>query len=138
MKGDPLDIQHDRDAMKPKTINEEMTKTNTKEVPQLTQSTFKENLIDNKPKVKEIKLGKFKEIDLDDNSVIIDNSGSIPSLRFSNRIHNDTKDSIKQTAVIRLLASGLRCKGLESVIKAIWKPKGDYTIMDLENNFYIV
>lgn len=40
--------------------------------------------------------------------------------------------------VVRLLAGGLGYKGLEAAIKAIWKPKGDYTIMDLENNYFAI
>lgn len=101
------------------------------------KQSFKKTLVKNQPKEKEIKLGEHDGIDLDDDDVIIDLGGSVHLISFSDRIHNEIKESIKQMVVVHLLAGGLGYKGLEVAIKAIWKPKGHYTIMDLENNYYV-
>lgn len=105
--------------------------------PQPPQLSFKDTLIRNQPKEKEIKLKEYEEIDLDDNDVIIDLDGLIPSIRFIDKIHNEIKESIQQTVVEHLIAEGLGYKGLESAIKAIWRPNGHYTMVDLEDNYFV-
>lgn len=92
----------------------------------------------NQPKDKVIKLREYEEIDLDFDDVIIEFDESIPYIRFSDRIHNEIKESIMQAVVVRLLARGLGCKGLDDAIKAIWKPKGECTIIDLDNNYFVI
>lgn len=112
-----------------------MTNASSMPTPLVTKPSFKKTVLGNRPNEKEIKLGEYYEIELDDDEdeddVIIDLEGSIPFIRFLNKVHNEIKRSIKQTVVVRLVAGGLRFKGLETTLKAIWKPKGNCTIMDL-------
>lgn len=118
VKGDPSDIQDARDIKKAKTADEVMTEANTVDENGATQATFKEKLIGNKTKGKEMKLGEVQEIDLDNYDMIVDLSRSTPSIRFSDSVHNEIKNTMKQTIVVQLLARGLGYKGLEAAIKA--------------------
>lgn len=123
MKGDPPDIMSKRETKKEKTSDNEMTEANTEFEKSATLTTFKEKLVGDKLEGKEIKLGEIEEIDLDDDYVIADLSSSHPSIRFLDKVYNEIKNSIKQIAIIRLLAGCLGYNGLEAAIKAIGKLK---------------
>lgn len=82
-KGDPPDFQHQRKAKKNKTGDEEMSDVNTAATLEPPKQSFKETLIRNQPRDKEIKLGEYDELDLEDDDVIVDLEGSVPSIRFS-------------------------------------------------------
>lgn len=94
-KGKPPNPIDAREAKKSKTGDEEMTKATTRTPTHPFKLSFKETLERNQPTKKIIKIGEYEEIALDDEDVIIKLDGSIPSIHFSDRIHNKIKESIK-------------------------------------------
>ena len=105
---------------------------------QSNKPSFKDKLVGKQDKERIISLIEYEEFDFDDEVIMIDNEKIISSIRFSDKIYNEINAMVKQTIVVRLLSGGLGYRVLEVVIKAVWKPTGNYKIMDLKNNYYLI
>ncbi|KAL4379850.1 hypothetical protein GQ457_02G019350 [Hibiscus cannabinus] len=70
--------------------------------------------------------------------VIIDRSGKIPTICFSNRVHDQIDLTMRIVLVVRLLGRSIGFKTLWSRIQALWKPLGEMHLIDLDNNYFLV
>ncbi|KAL4282955.1 hypothetical protein GQ457_16G008840 [Hibiscus cannabinus] len=88
--------------------------------------------------------GKGEEV-LDPNSVvvldedcIISDSGEYPSIKFSARVHDQIDRSMRNVVIVRLLGRNIGYGTLLNRLHALWKPKGEIQLIDLENNYFLV
>lgn len=138
LKDKPPDINNDRESKNAKTSDVDMDEATVGSQEAGGKPSYKDKILANQPQEMEIKMEEENDIEIEGDDVIIDPEGSVPSINFSKRIHKEINSSIKQTVMVHLFARGLGYKGLEMAIKILWKPKGGYQVMDLENNYYIV
>ncbi|KAL4302118.1 hypothetical protein GQ457_10G024680 [Hibiscus cannabinus] len=69
---------------------------------------------------------------------VIDRSGPFPSVKFSDRVHDQIDRNMCNTVIVRLLGRSIGYKTLLHRIYTLWKPSGDLQLIDLDNNFFMV
>lgn len=62
----------------------------------------------------------------------------IPSVKFSDRVYNFIEKKMETFIVIKLLMRNIDSNALLNKVQMLWKPKNNFQLMDLENNFYLV
>ncbi|KAL4348041.1 hypothetical protein GQ457_17G013490 [Hibiscus cannabinus] len=70
--------------------------------------------------------------------VLVDKSGSIPSIRFSDQVHDQVDNCMRNALIVRLLGKLIGFKALHSRIHALWKPVGTLQLIDIDKNYYVV
>ncbi|KAL4347060.1 hypothetical protein GQ457_17G006600 [Hibiscus cannabinus] len=78
-----------------------------------------------------------QEIKILVDDIILNTSGSIPSIQFSNRVHDQVDHNIRNSIIVRLLGRSIGFKTLQSHILMLWKPTGTVQLIDLENNYFV-
>ncbi|KAE8711475.1 hypothetical protein F3Y22_tig00110293pilonHSYRG00100 [Hibiscus syriacus] len=73
-----------------------------------------------------------------DEDCIIDETGEFPTIKFSDRVHDQIDKSTSTAIIVRLLGRTIGYKTLFDRIHALWKPRGEIQLIDLENNYYLV
>ncbi|XP_039055714.1 uncharacterized protein LOC120198431 [Hibiscus syriacus] len=79
-----------------------------------------------------------KELVIQEGDVTMDISGDYPKIAFSNRIHDLIDQNLKQVIITRLLGKKIGYKALMSMIYALWKPIGNFNLIDLDNDYFLV
>ncbi|KAE8661411.1 hypothetical protein F3Y22_tig00113725pilonHSYRG00161 [Hibiscus syriacus] len=79
-----------------------------------------------------------KEIVIQEGDVTMDISGDYPKIAISNRIHDLIDQNLKQVIIIRLLGKKIGYKALKNRIYALWKPIGNFNLIDLDNDYFLV
>ncbi|XP_039020881.1 uncharacterized protein LOC120152825 [Hibiscus syriacus] len=79
-----------------------------------------------------------EEIIFQEGDVTMDISGVYPKISFSNRIHNLIDRNMKQVIITRLLGKKIGYKALINRIHALWKPIGNFNLIDLDNDYFLV
>ncbi|XP_039002411.1 uncharacterized protein LOC120128862 [Hibiscus syriacus] len=72
-----------------------------------------------------------------DEDCSIDSSGPITKISFSERVHDQINQCMKQVLIIRLLDRSMGCKTLLTRVLTLWKLKGELQLVDMENNYYL-
>ncbi|KAE8676710.1 hypothetical protein F3Y22_tig00111582pilonHSYRG00743 [Hibiscus syriacus] len=78
------------------------------------------------------------DVVVEEADVIIDTSGQIPSVEFSENVHERIDHSIRRSIIVRLLRRKIGYKMLLDRIQLLWKPKGRLQVVDLDSDYYIV
>ncbi|KAL4284955.1 hypothetical protein GQ457_16G014950 [Hibiscus cannabinus] len=73
-----------------------------------------------------------------DEDCVISESGDYPSIKFSARVHDQIDRSMRNVVIVRLLGRNISCETLLNRLHALWKPKGEIQLIDLENNYFLV
>ncbi|KAL4346395.1 hypothetical protein GQ457_17G004810 [Hibiscus cannabinus] len=73
-----------------------------------------------------------------DDDYVIDRTRPIPSIKFSDRVHDQIDRSMRTTNVVRLLGRSIGFRTLQSRLTALWKLNGNFQLIDLENGFFLV
>ncbi|KAL4324940.1 hypothetical protein GQ457_11G023650 [Hibiscus cannabinus] len=79
-----------------------------------------------------------EEVEVLAEDVIIDKSEPIPSIRFSNRVHERIDRNMRNAIIVRLLGRSIGYATLLNKMRAMWNPEGDIQLIDIENNYFIV
>ncbi|XP_039063545.1 uncharacterized protein LOC120208315 [Hibiscus syriacus] len=79
-----------------------------------------------------------EEIVFQDGDIIMDNSGEFPRISFSKRIHDLIYQNKKQVVIMKLLGKKIGYKALINRIYALWNPIGNFNLIDLENDYFLV
>ncbi|KAE8655312.1 hypothetical protein F3Y22_tig00117032pilonHSYRG00090 [Hibiscus syriacus] len=79
-----------------------------------------------------------EEIVFQEGDIIMDNSGDFPRISFSKRIHDLIDQNMKQVIITRLLGKKIEYKALINRIYALWNPIGNFNLIDLENDYFLV
>lgn len=78
------------------------------------------------------------DIQLLEGDVIVGIEDGIPSIRFLDRIHQLLYKSISRTIVVKLSGRKIRYHAQSNIIYSLWKLSTSITIMDLENDYFMV
>ncbi|XP_050216415.1 uncharacterized protein LOC126667478 [Mercurialis annua] len=77
-------------------------------------------------------------ISLSDADFEIGNDKGVPVINFSDRVHNLIAQNMKFCIIIRLLGKTIGYRTLFSRIIKLWNPKDYPSLVDLDNNFFLV
>lgn len=89
-------------------------------------------------KLQKINLNEHAKVEISEEKVEFYRDYSVPQIRFSKKVMKELTEAIHCTVVVRLLTSGLGYNGLQSAIKSMWKPNGEFHIVDMENQYFLV
>ncbi|KAE8702157.1 hypothetical protein F3Y22_tig00110500pilonHSYRG00187 [Hibiscus syriacus] len=78
------------------------------------------------------------EIVVLDEDYVIDKSGAFPTIKFSEKVHDQIDKNMRNVIIVRLLGRMIGYKALLNRIQALWKPIGEIQLIDLENNYFLV
>ncbi|XP_039058597.1 uncharacterized protein LOC120202198 [Hibiscus syriacus] len=79
-----------------------------------------------------------EEIFFQEGDVTMDSSGDFPRISFSKRIHDLIDRNMKQVIITRLLGKKIGYKALMNRIQMLWMPIGNFNLIDLDNDYYLV
>ncbi|KAL4334407.1 hypothetical protein GQ457_07G010750 [Hibiscus cannabinus] len=78
------------------------------------------------------------EVTFLDGDIITDCTGKVPSIQFSNRIHDQIDNNLSNGIIVRLLGQAIGYRALVNRVTALWKPICSLHIIDLDNNYFLV
>ncbi|KAH1083258.1 hypothetical protein J1N35_023019 [Gossypium stocksii] len=62
----------------------------------------------------------------------------VPSITFSDRIHQILIQGMDNTVVLKLLGRNIGFSVLQNKLYSMWKPSGPIHMMDIENGYFLV
>ncbi|MBA0811381.1 hypothetical protein Gohar_003282 [Gossypium harknessii] len=71
-----------------------------------------------------------------DNDVIIEMVDGVPSITFSNHVHEYIERRMTRTIIVKLLGSRIGFNALLSRVSLLWNTKYSIQMIDLENYFF--
>ncbi|XP_052288754.1 uncharacterized protein LOC107176124 [Citrus sinensis] len=100
--------------------------------------TYKETLVgDSQYRVAGIG-GSEADWEFEEGDVIENHDGVMPSISFSARIQEKLIQPWKNSVVVKLLGRNIGYKALCARLANMWKPSMSYSVIDLENNYFLV
>ncbi|KAL4290564.1 hypothetical protein GQ457_14G013460 [Hibiscus cannabinus] len=78
------------------------------------------------------------DVDLLDDDVVVNNSGVFPKIRFSDRFHQQIDVKLSKSLIVRLLGRSIGYRALKNRVLALWRPMGEVSIVDLENDYHLI
>ncbi|KAE8695369.1 hypothetical protein F3Y22_tig00110718pilonHSYRG00104 [Hibiscus syriacus] len=82
--------------------------------------------------------GAMDEVVILDSECIVDNNGSYPVIQFADQVHNRIEYSMRRSVIVRLLGRAIGYKTLVNRIGLLWQLQGQYQVIDLENDYFLV
>ncbi|KAL4272423.1 hypothetical protein GQ457_13G019880 [Hibiscus cannabinus] len=73
-----------------------------------------------------------------DEDCVISDSGDYSSIKFSDHVHVQIDRSMRNVIIVRLLGRNIGYETLLNRLHALWEPKGEIQLIDLENNYFLV
>ena len=62
----------------------------------------------------------------------------MPTICFSNRVKSIMASRMGNSVIVKLLGKSIGYRTLHSRIVALWKPMGDFQIVDLDNGYFVI
>ena len=81
---------------------------------------------------------KSLEVELANDDIIISRDGPVLEIRFSDRVHKQIDAKLAKAMIVRLLGRSIGLRALKNRIQALWNPMGDFSIIDLDNDYYLI
>ncbi|GMJ15251.1 hypothetical protein HRI_005194300 [Hibiscus trionum] len=78
------------------------------------------------------------DVSLGEEDVVTSIAGSFPEIRFSNHIHEEIDAKLSKSLIVRLLVRSIGFRALKNQNNALWCPKGEINVIDLDNDYYLV
>ncbi|XP_015387989.1 uncharacterized protein LOC107177927 [Citrus sinensis] len=78
------------------------------------------------------------EWDFEPGDVIVGDDGAMLTINFSQRIHEKLVKPWQNFVVVKLLGRNIGYKVLCSRLKVMWHMISDFSVIDLENNYYLI
>ncbi|KAH9699953.1 hypothetical protein KPL71_024558 [Citrus sinensis] len=82
--------------------------------------------------------GSEADWEFDEGDVIENHDGVMSSISFSARIQEKLIQPWKNSVVVKLLGRNIGYKALCARLANMWKPSMGYSVIDLENNYFLV
>ncbi|KAL4308369.1 hypothetical protein GQ457_01G026590 [Hibiscus cannabinus] len=100
--------------------------------------SFRDKLLSNTSK--NIAPNSLAELDVlvRNEDVRLGGSNTLPEIQFSNMIHEAIDAKLACSLVVRLLGRSIGYQALLNRIQALWKPRGEFSLIDLDNAYYLV
>ncbi|KAL4332531.1 hypothetical protein GQ457_07G011940 [Hibiscus cannabinus] len=88
----------------------------------------------------EKKGSSIKELDVEvkDEDVRVGGGGELPEIWFSDRVHEAIDAKLAKSMIVRLLGKPIGYRALWNRIHALWNPVGEISLIDLDNEYYLV
>ena len=83
-------------------------------------------------------MGRDDYLEIETEDVIIERDDSIPSIVFSQKVHEQLIKLWQATVVMKLLGHMIGYKALASRLETLWPNIGGFSIIDLDNGYYLV
>ncbi|KAL4319829.1 hypothetical protein GQ457_18G007350 [Hibiscus cannabinus] len=82
----------------------------------------------------------LSELDVEvlDSDILINDSGPITEIKFSDKVHKAIDDKLARLVIIRLLGKTIGYRALLNRIESLWMPAGEISLIDLDNEYYLV
>ena len=80
----------------------------------------------------------FIEFDLHKQDVKMGVEDDMPTIIFSEKVKGTLTRSMNPSVTVKLLGKAIRYKALQNRIISLWKPLGDFQIIDLENGYFLI
>ena len=78
------------------------------------------------------------EWDFEPGDVTVRDDGTMPTIQFSKRIHDKLTKPWLNSVVVKLLGRSIGYKVLCNRLKVMWHMIQDFSVIDLENNYFLV
>ncbi|XP_050226088.1 uncharacterized protein LOC126675483 [Mercurialis annua] len=117
---------------------ETTAKTTDVEEGNIPKASFKEKLMSNDKALDSDPEDDHSAFVLSNDDIEIGNAKGVPSINFSDRIHNLFALNMKLCVVVRLLGKTIGYRTLFGRLMKLWKPKNYPSLVDLDNNFFLV
>ncbi|KAL4319053.1 hypothetical protein GQ457_18G007360 [Hibiscus cannabinus] len=85
-----------------------------------------------------IGLNGMEDFVLLEEDCVVDNSGPYPSIEFSERVHTLIDVSMSHSVIVRLVGRSIGYRTLLSRVRSLWQLKGEFQLVDLDNEYYLV
>lgn len=76
--------------------------------------------------------------DFEEGDVVENHSGTMPSISFSARVHEKLSEPWKNSVVVKLLGRTIGYRTLCTRLNGLWKTAMPYSVIDLENNYFLI
>ncbi|KAL4384625.1 hypothetical protein GQ457_15G012350 [Hibiscus cannabinus] len=96
--------------------------------------SFRDMLIGDKGNKEIIEL----DVEVGEEDVHVGGSSTLPEISFSDRIHDEIDAQLANSVVVRLLGKSIGYRALLSRIQNLWSPSGGMSLIDLDNEYYLV
>ncbi|KAL9445616.1 hypothetical protein AB3S75_018585 [Citrus x aurantiifolia] len=83
-------------------------------------------------------MGREKDIEVEKEDVVIEQDGYLPSISFSQKVHEQLIKPWQSTVVVKLLGRMIGYKALCSRLEILWPNIGGYSVIDLDNGYFLV
>ncbi|KAL4360801.1 hypothetical protein GQ457_04G012650 [Hibiscus cannabinus] len=78
------------------------------------------------------------DVEVLDDDIRIGGTSTLPEIQFSERVHDAIDSKLEKSVIIRLLGRTIGYHTLLNRIQLLWKPKGEFSLIDLDNNYFLV
>ncbi|KAL4333466.1 hypothetical protein GQ457_07G012960 [Hibiscus cannabinus] len=100
--------------------------------------SFKETLLSNSTKNRVSNPIDELDVELVESDVQIGGASELPEIWFSDRVHDAIDAKLAKSMIIRLLGKTIGYRALWNRIMALWCPVGAISLVDLDNDYYLV
>ncbi|KAL9422299.1 hypothetical protein AB3S75_034549 [Citrus x aurantiifolia] len=76
--------------------------------------------------------------DFEPGDVMVSSDGAMPTIDFSKRIQEKLIKPWQNSVVVKLLGKNIGYRVLCNRLKSMWKKIGEFSVVDLENNFFLI
>ncbi|KAH9722319.1 reverse transcriptase domain-containing protein [Citrus sinensis] len=128
----PPPFRETRTIKKARFRDEENDSETTKQV------SYKETLVNSSQAMENGFRGGEVDWDFEEGDMVEHNDGSMPSINFSDRVHAKLSEPWKHSVVVKLLGRNIGYKTLCTRLHALWRTAMTYSVIDLENNYFLI
>ncbi|XP_024035663.1 uncharacterized protein LOC112096450 [Citrus clementina] len=128
----PPPFREARTTKKARFRDEENSSETTKQV------SYKETLVNSSQTMENGFGGGAVDWDFEEGDVVERNDGTLPSISFSDRVHAKLSKPWKHSVVVKLLGRNIGYKTLCTRLHALWRTTMTYSVIDLENNYFLI
>ncbi|KAH9777844.1 DUF4283 domain-containing protein [Citrus sinensis] len=100
--------------------------------------SYKETLVNSSRAMETGYDGGAVEWEFEEGDVTENKDGTMPSITFSDRIHEKLCEPWKNSMIVKLLGRTIGYRTLCTRLNAMWKTTMTYSVIDLENNYFLV
>ncbi|KAL4323557.1 hypothetical protein GQ457_11G000710 [Hibiscus cannabinus] len=124
------------------STNHDVTETDTTQPGMVNKSGMKsyvDSVMGNNGKHKHSTTTNYLDnVIVHDEDCIVERDGSFPIVRFSDRVHDQIDQCMRNVLVLRLLGHTIGFKTLLSRIQMLWKHVVEFHLIDIDNNYFLV
>lgn len=102
------------------------------------QISYKESLVNSSQAMESGGEEGAADWNFEEGDVIKRNEGPIPSITFSARVHEKLSEPWKNSVVVKLLGQTIGYRTLCARLKIMWQTAMTYSVIDLENNYFLI